>query len=123
MSGKLFDYLALVTVCGLAGCEATPAPKPTELLPATTGEQKITAARTYWQCLASKARAVDDHISDAMTVARAIKGSCPFEMAQYAKATEGGRPVEYWTQEINVQRSIELDTALSSVLAERKQRN
>lgn len=108
----------------LAGCQSPPPPSstPTSLLPATTTEQKMVALRRYRTCLVNRAGSIDDHKSDAMTIASAMRGSCKPEMADMAKSMAGGATAEAYREIAVSAERREVDAALNAVLTERKER-
>ena len=90
-------------------------------MPATTTEQKIDAQRRYRTCLINRAQSVDDHKSDAMTVATSMRGSCKREMADMARSIAGGATTDaYWQIAASADRR-EVEAALNAVLTERKE--
>jgi hypothetical protein len=108
----------------LAGCQSQqpPSAASASLLPPTTTEQKIDALRRYRTCLIDKARSVDDHKSDAMTIATSMRGSCKREMADMARSIAGGATTDaYWQIAASADRR-EVEAALNAVLTERKER-
>ena len=91
-------------------------------LPPTTTEQKMDALRRYRTCLVNKARSIDDHRSDAMTIAKAMRGSCKPEMAEMARSVAGGASTETYRQIAESAERREVDAALNAILTERKER-
>ena len=108
----------------LAGCQSAlqPSPAPVDLLPPTTTEQKMDALRQYRTCLVNKARSIDDHKSDAMTIANAMRGSCKPRMFDMARSMAGGASTETYRQIAWSAERREVDAALNAVLTERKER-
>jgi hypothetical protein len=107
----------------LVGCQSStpPSAQSGSLLPATTTEQKIDALRRYRTCLINRAQSVDDHKSDAMTVATSMRGSCKREMADMARSIAGGATTDaYWQIAASADRR-EVEAALNAVLTERKE--
>ena len=108
----------------LSGCQS-PLPlstAPISPLAPTTTEQKMDALRRYRTCLVNKARAIDDHKSDAMTIATAMRGSCKPQMADMARSMAGGASTETYRQIAQSAERREVDAALNAVLTERKER-
>jgi hypothetical protein len=66
--------LASVGLCVLWGCAETAAP-------AATVAEKDAATKNYLTCLHRAATAADDHMSDASTIAVAIRGMCSDEFS------------------------------------------
>jgi hypothetical protein len=80
------------------------------------------ALRRYRTCLIDRARSVDDHKSDAMTIATSMRGSCKREMEDMARSIAGGATTEaYWQIAASADRR-EVEAALNAVLTERKER-
>jgi hypothetical protein len=113
--------ITLAVAVLLFGCEPPPTPpKPVSLMPPTTTEEKRAAIQEYHLCLEIRARSVDDHTSDAMTVARAIQGSCRPEMLEYATAMTGGLPTSSYYDMAQTLMGMELESSIKAVLAERR---
>lgn len=109
----------------LVGCQSStpPSSTPGSLIPPTTTEQKMDALRNYRTCLVNRARSVDDHKSDAVTIATSMRGSCKREMAEMARSIAGGTTTDaYWQIAASAERR-EVDAALNAVLTERKERS
>jgi outer membrane murein-binding lipoprotein Lpp len=106
----------------LAGCATqTSTPRePERLTPTATVDQKVAAYVKYNSCLKARARAVDDHISDAMTVARAIKGSCFPELGEFARVSTGGQSARAYYDYADWKERNQLNDTLRAVLAERR---
>jgi hypothetical protein len=119
-----FPAFLAIGVPLLAGCQSSPPPSAvtTNLLPATTTEQKMDALRRYRTCLVNRARSIDDYKSDAMTIATSLRGSCQPEKADMARSMAGGASTEtYWQIAASADRR-EAEAALNAVLTERKER-
>lgn len=84
---------------------------------AKTDEAQQLSARFYLACLTRAARLVDDHTSDAATIAKALDGSCQPEFSDYMTAVALGSPGGVG-QEVRDQLSQRY--ALSAVLLERR---
>jgi hypothetical protein len=108
----------------LAGCQSPqpPSAASASLLPPTTTEQKIDALRRYRTCLIDRARSVDDHKSDAMTIATSMRGSCKREMTDMARSLAGGATADAYSQIAASAERREVEAALNAVLVERKER-
>jgi hypothetical protein len=123
---KPTEYTPAVLLSGLlllVGCQSsqsTSAPSA-GLSPPTTTEQKIDALRRYRACLIQRARSIDDHRSDAMTIASSMRGSCKRELADMARSLAGGAPADAgWEIAASAERR-EVEAALNAVLTERKE--
>jgi hypothetical protein len=80
------------------------------------------ALRRYRTCLIDRARSVDDHKSDAMTIATSMRGSCKREMADMARSLAGGATAEAYLQIAASAERREVEAGLNAVLTERKER-
>ena len=79
------------------------------------------ALRRYRTCLVNRARSVDDHKSEAMTIATSMRGSCKREMADMARSLAGGATADaYWQIAASADRR-EIEAALNAVFTERKE--
>jgi hypothetical protein len=121
------DFFTAALIGGLplvSGCQSSPIQSvvPTNLLPATTTEQKIDALRRYRACLITKAQSVDDHRSDGLTIATSMRGSCKPEIADMAKSLAGGATADAYYQIAASADRREVDAALNAVLTERTER-
>jgi hypothetical protein len=108
----------------LVGCQSSTPPPATSgsSLPATTTEQKIDALRHYRTCLINRAQSVDDHKSDAMTIATSMRGSCKRELTDMARSLAGGATADAYSQIAASAERREVEAALNAVLVERKER-
>ena len=84
--------LALTLAGCLSGCAPEPSPPP------VTQQQERSANLAFIACLVAADRRLDDHISDASTIALALRPSCN---AQFARAFElGARGLSPYGQEL-----------------------
>ncbi len=109
-----FQTILMLAICLVSACA-----KPT--LPATAEEQNK-AGETYILCLRNAARAMDDHTSDAASIATAIKPRCA---AEFSRSTETfGRSLNPEARRMFEQdlAGMQLEQATAVVLAEQAAR-
>lgn len=101
--------LLLLTACT--------APVPPET-PATSAE-KATASHVYLACLFAAADKIDDHTSDATTIARAIIGGCQAEFMRWEGLELKGESLDESEGTMAGLEQGRLGVALNVVLRER----
>lgn len=117
-----FWVISVLSV-GLAGCVSSPATvqrQAEKRVPLSTPEQVQEGYRSYYTCLVSSAARLDDHTSDAATIAQAMRGSCYPEVLKVAAATTGGEPVNRYYEECDRLIANENQPELQAVLDERR---
>lgn len=112
-------------VLGLAACAGSGATAqrqstPPRLVPASTPEQHAAAFLDYRRCLVASAARSDDHMSDASTIARSMRGSCYPEVLALARATTGGLSMDNYYAECERLIRNEFEAELQAVLDERR---
>ncbi len=108
--------LALTLAGCLSGCASSPSPPP------VTEQEKNEAAGALIACLVAADRRLDDHISDASTIALALRPSCN---AQFARSFElGARDLSPYGQELYDSHAdaVFLRVATAVVVGERAKR-
>jgi hypothetical protein len=84
--------LALTLAGSLSDCASSPSPQP------VTEQEKNEASEAFIACLVAADRRLDDHISDASTIALALR---PFCNAQFVRSFElGARGLSPYGQEL-----------------------
>jgi PBP1b-binding outer membrane lipoprotein LpoB len=113
---RLMNRILLIAASAILFAGCTPA--PVEQRPSASQQEIDAVQRNYAACLTSAAQKLDDGISDAATIARAMVPECHAEFMQYAELF--ARPMNpnarsiYW-QEVSTG-SVELDKATGIVL-------
>jgi hypothetical protein len=74
--------LAVAVIGGLSACIVAPPP-----VPPATAEERQAAHRAVTECTIARVRELDDRVSDATTIARAVASSC-LPQRQYMREVE-----------------------------------
>ena len=112
--------VVFLTACAVPGMTVQKQGAPPKLVPSSTSEQQVAAFKDYHACLVASAARSDDHMSDALTIARSMHGSCYPEALAFARATTGGMPVDSYYAECERLIGSEFEAELQAVLDERR---
>ena len=115
MRGKLL--WGTICVASLWGCASPPPPEQ----PASESE-KQTASHAYLACMFDNATKIDDQVSDAGTVAKAIDGVCSEQFSAMVVVAIRGEDNAAASAAIEVYRQGKIGIATNVVLRERQLR-
>ena len=109
-----------LSACVTTGTTIRKQDASSKAVPLSFPEQQSAAFRSYHDCLVASAARSDDHMSDASTIARSMRGACYPEVLDLARATTGGMPVSSYYEECDRLVGNEFQAELQAVLDERR---